>query len=103
MAHVAAVSARDILDPHFLAPTDRVGIEDHEIRESAWRELAAIGDAPRVREIGGEALHCALKGHESLLPDEFLDEIARIARAAELVDVCARIGRADMDARVVQQ
>ena len=49
------------------------------------------------------ALHCALKRHEPFLPHEFLDEIARIAGAAELVDVRARIGRADVDARVVQQ
>jgi hypothetical protein len=73
VAHVTAATTRDVVYPNFIAPTDRMGIEDNHIGETARGQLTPIGNVPSPGEIRGEALHGPLEGHAPFLPHEFLE------------------------------
>jgi hypothetical protein len=65
-------------------------------------DSAAILDAPSVGRLRRDALDRAFEREFSELAHEAIEEVAGIASAAELRHVRARVGRADMNRRMIE-
>src|SRR4029450_10729174 len=100
--HVAVAAAGNVADEVLAAAVDGVGVEQHEISGQSWRNLAAASDAERVGELAGDAVHGLLERERLQLADPARQQVAGVARAAELCDVRAGVAGADVDARVRQ-
>src|ERR1700722_3231180 len=102
MADVAARLAREILDENLIAARDGILVELHQVGCRAHGDPSAIFHSPRIRRLRRDAMDCALEAHLAELPHVTLEQIAGIAGAAELRDMRTRIGRADVDARMIE-
>src|SRR2546425_863883 len=99
LRHQPASPARQVVaDFRALRRADRAEVEDCDVRRQPGPQLAAIGETEEPRRLRGDPLHCVLEREHLLLAHERAQQIGRVPRIAQHIDVRAAVGDADQRA-----